>query len=90
MSRILTFALFSTLLILTSCGGGWSDEQKAQIKNKCIADGGFDCDCVVESVVKAHANPDGYNKLSDEDKNDLMKDCVVEVEEEAEEEIESF
>ena len=90
MSRILTFALFSTLLILTSCGGGWSDEQKAQIKNKCIADGGFDCDCVVESVVKAHANPDDYNKLSDEDKDALVKDCVVEVEEEAEEELESF
>ena len=90
MSRFLTFALFSTLLILTSCGGGWSDEQKAQIKNKCIADGGFDCDCVVESVVKAHANPDDYNKLSDEDKDALTKDCVVEVEEEAEEELESF
>lgn len=90
MSRILTFALFSTLLILTSCGGGWSDEQKAQIKNKCIADEGFDCDCVVESVVKAHANPDDYNKLSDEDKDALVKDCVVEVEEEAEDELESF
>lgn len=90
MSRILTFALFSTLLILTSCGGGWSDEQKAQIKNKCIADGGFDCDCVVESVVKAHANPDDYNKLTQEDKDALVKDCVVEVEEEAEEELESF
>ena len=90
MSRILTFALFSTLLILTSCGGGWSDEQKAQIKNKCIADGGYDCDCAVESVVKAHANPDDYNNLTDEDKDALMKDCVVEAEEEAEEELESF
>lgn len=90
MSKILTFALFSSLLILSSCGGGWSDEQKNQIKNKCIADGGHDCDCVVETVVKAHANPDDYNKLSQEDKDALIKDCVVEVEETEEEELESF
>ena len=90
MSRFLTFTLFSTLLILTSCGGGWSEEQKDQIKNKCIADGGFDCNCLVETVVKANANPEDYNNLSADDKSALVQDCVVEVEEEQEEELESF
>lgn len=90
MSKLLMFALCSTLLVLTACGGGWSEEQKNQIKNKCIADGGHDCDCLVETVVKAHANPDEYNKLSQEDKDALVKDCVVEVEEVVEEELESF
>lgn len=92
MSKFLTFTLFASLLVLSSCGGGWSDEQKTQIKNQCLGSGSYDCDCYVEAVVKAHPNPDDYNKLSQEEKDALVKDCVVEVEEsaDAEEELESF
>ena len=41
-------------------------------------------------MVKANANPEDYNNLSADDKSALVQDCVVEVEEEQEEELESF
>lgn len=77
------------LLAVTSCGGGWSEDQKTQIKNQCLGNGSFDCECFVESVVKAHPNPDDYNALTQEEKDALVVECEVE-EELTEENLESF
>ena len=91
MSKITFYAaLFSSIAILSSCGGGWSEEQKDQIKNTCIGNGNYDCDCYVEKITSAHPDPDTYNSLSKEDKNSLVEDCLQEVEESEEEEMESF
>lgn len=89
MSKILTFAIPAALLILSSCGG-WSEDQKTAIKNKCIGNGGYDCDCYVETIVKAHPSTDEFNKLSADEKKELLKGCEKEIEEVIEEELESF
>ena len=83
MSRFLTFALFSTLLILTSCGGGWSDEQKAQVMGTYSISN----DCLDE-MIKSYPSPEDYNSLSDAEKAELFKDC--EKNETNEDNIESF
>lgn len=89
MSKYLTYSLLSVLLILTSCAGGWSDDQKKQINNTCLGSGLYDCDCYVEEVVKAYPNPDDFNNLTQEEKDAVVENCAVEIEAE-EEELESF
>ena len=90
MRKFLSFSLLAAILLFSSCGGGWSEDQKAQIKNKCIGNGGYDCDCYLESVVKAYPSPDDFNKLSQEEKDEVVKECAVEEEVIEEEELESF
>ncbi len=89
MSKYLTFSLFSALLLLASCGG-WSEDQKTQIKNKCLGNGGYDCDCYVKTVVEKYPEPEDFNKLSQEEQGTVVEGCAVEVEETPEEDLESF
>lgn len=90
MNRIF-YLILSTLVLttVTSCGG-WSEDQKTQLKNNCIGSGTYDCDCYVKTITEKYENSDDYNKLDQSAKDELLKDCVVEVEAPAEEEIESF
>lgn len=92
MSKSILFSFTLGLIVLNSCGGGWSDEQKDQLKNRCIGSGSYDCDCYVESIVKAHEDADTYNALSKEEKDKLVESCVVEtdVETGADEDLEAF
>ena len=89
MSKYLTLSLFSVLFLLASCGG-WSEDQKTQIKNKCLGSGAYDCDCYVETVVKEYPNPDDFNKLTQEEQESAVEACAVEEEGAEEEEMESF
>lgn len=90
MSKNILFLFAVSILALSSCGGGWSDEQKEQLKNRCIGSGTYDCDCYVESITKAHEDSETYNALSKTEKDKLVESCVVEAETETEEELESF
>lgn len=92
MSKGILFLFISSVLILSACGGGWSDEQKEQLKNRCIGDGSYDCDCYVESITKAHEDPETYNALSKSDKDKLVESCAVEEDaaSDSEEDLESF
>lgn len=93
MKKLFTLLLGGSILFLSSCGGGWSDEQKELIKNECITNGGYDCDCYVEKAVNTFKTPEEYN----DDASDLHKEfeglieaCKVEDEAEEEGEMESF
>lgn len=90
MKRSLFFALLALTTFVTSCGGGWTDEKKELIKNKCIANAKYDCDCYLDKVVKAFENPDDFNALNQEEKDALVVDCAQAEEIINEEELESF
>jgi hypothetical protein len=88
MKRLLYFGLFSSLLFLASCGG-WSDEKQSQIKNTCLGSGNYDCNCYLEKVMKAYPAPDDFNGLSEDQKKEVVKECVQESKTE-DENLESF
>ena len=93
MNKLFTILLGTSVLFLASCGGGWSEDQKTLIKNECITMGGYDCDCYVEKAVEAFETPEEYNKKASEANEKfetaLIK-CEVEIDESADEELESF
>ncbi|HLW30301.1 MAG TPA: hypothetical protein VKX29_05545 [Brumimicrobium sp.] len=93
MNKLFTLLLSSVVLFLTSCGGGWSEDQKTIIKNECITMGGYDCDCYVEKAVTIFQNPEEYNKKASEVQEKFetaIQECVVEVDENADDNLESF
>ncbi|PKR81002.1 hypothetical protein CW751_07495 [Brumimicrobium salinarum] len=93
MNKLFTLLLSSTVLFLASCGGGWSDDQKNMVKNECITEGGYDCDCYVDKAVETFKNPEAYNAMEDAKKeafNTAIEDCEVEEEAVDEENLESF
>lgn len=93
MKKLFTLLLSSSLLLLASCGGGWSDEQKQLIKNECITEGGYDCDCYVEKAVETFKDPKEYNDGSSqlhEKFEQLTEECKVKEDSTEEEEMESF
>ncbi len=93
MKKLFTLLLGGSVLLLTSCGGGWSDEQKELIKNECITDGGYDCDCYVEKAVETFKDPKEYNDVSSklhEKFEQSIEDCKTKEEMTEDEEIESF
>ena len=93
MNKLFTLILGTSLLFLASCGGGWSDDQKTLIKNECITMGGYDCDCYVNKAVEAFKTPDEYNKKASEANEKFetsLKECEVEVNENADDNLESF
>lgn len=84
MKKLFSLILGTALLTLTSCGGGWSDDQKNLVKNECITMGGYDCDCYVEKATETFENPAEFNKKSSELNEKFeasIKDCEVQVEE---------
>lgn len=92
MKKLFTLMLGTALLVLSSCGGGWSEEQKTTIKNECITMDGYDCDCYVEKATEIFENPKEYNDNNSELKEKFetaIEACEVEVEDN-EEELESF
>lgn len=92
MKRLVSLLMLSSVLLMSSCGGGWNDEKKQKIKNDCIADGGYDCDCYVKKTVETFKTPEDYNNRTAEAKEsyeEALKDCEKEVEENNEN-IESF
>lgn len=92
MNKLFSLLLATSFLILTSCGGGWSDEQKNLVKNECITLGGYDCDCYVDKATATFENPAEYNKKASE-LNEKFESSIVECEvkvEENEDELESF
>lgn len=93
MNKLFSLLLGGSMLILASCGGGWSTDQKNSLKNECLTLGGYDCDCYVEKATSAFESPDKYNQKTDESASEFnasIEDCRVKVEEETEEEMESF
>ena len=93
MNKLFSILLGGSLLILTACGGGWSTDQKTAVKNKCITNGGYDCDCYVGKAVNTFKSTKEYNKKESKlnDKFETaIKDCEVQVKEEKEENLESF
>ncbi len=92
MKRLVSFFTIGTVLLMSSCGGGWTDEKKQKVKNDCITAGSYDCDCYVKTTVENFKTPADYNQRSEDgDKKyqEALKSCEKEVEE-TEEEIESF
>jgi len=84
MNKLFSLILGTSFLILTSCGGGWSDDQKNLVKNGCITMGGYDCECYVEKATETFENPIEFNKQSSELKEKFetaIKECEVKVEE---------
>ncbi|HZH85810.1 MAG TPA: hypothetical protein VFD77_00740 [Brumimicrobium sp.] len=93
MNKLITLLLGTVVLFLASCGGGWSDDQKTIIKNECITMGGYDCDCYVDKAVESFENPESYNKKDSEAQKKFetaIIKCEVEVDESAEDNLESF
>jgi hypothetical protein len=93
MNKLFTILLGSVALFLTSCGGGWSEDQKTIIKNECITMGGYDCDCYVEKAEATFENPEEYNKNASETQEKFqteIEECVVEIDETVEDNLESF
>lgn len=93
MNRVLSILLGSAILLLTSCGGGWNEDRKTKIKNDCISEGNYDCDCFVKTTIEVFPNPEDYNNQSEEDKakyEEKLKACEVEVDDSADEDLESF
>lgn len=64
MKKLFSLLLGGSVLFLASCGGGWSDEQKELIRNECITDGGYDCECYVDKAVETFKDPKEYNDVS--------------------------
>jgi hypothetical protein len=84
MNKLFSLLLGTSFLILTSCGGGWSEDQKNTVKNECITMGGYDCDCYVTKATETFKNPAEYNKKASElnEKFDTaIEECEVQVEE---------
>lgn len=62
MKKLFNLLMVSLFLFLTSCGGGWTDEQLNVVKNDCVMQGKYDCDCYVKNAKKIFKNPTEYNK----------------------------
>lgn len=93
MNRIFSILVSSGLFLLTSCGGGWNDARQTRIKNDCLTKGNYDCECYLETTMEIFENPQDYNKQSDEDKAtyaEKLKECEIEVDDSADENLESF
>ena len=92
MKRLVSLMMLGSVLLMSSCGGGWTEEKKQKIENDCVADGGYDCDCYVNKTVETFKNPEDYNNQSAEMKEkyeESLKSCEKEVEE-SDENLESF
>lgn len=92
MNKLFSLLLGTTFLILTSCGGGWSDDQKNTIKNECITMEGYDCDCYVDKAVEIFKSPEEYNADASELKEKFetaIEECEIQ-EEENDDDLESF
>jgi hypothetical protein len=84
MKKLFCLLLGTSFLFLTSCGGGWSEDQKNTVKNECITMGGYDCDCYVNKATETFKNPSEYNEKATElnDKFELaIEECEVKIEE---------
>lgn len=84
MNKLFSLLLGTTFLILTSCGAGWSEDQKNTVKNECITMGGYDCDCYLNKATETFKNPAEYNKKASELNEKFetaIADCEVKVEE---------
>ncbi|MEX2485009.1 MAG: hypothetical protein WED10_10630 [Brumimicrobium sp.] len=93
MNRVFGILLGGAVLFLTSCGGGWNDERQTQIKNDCVSEGNYDCDCYLKTTMEVFPNPEDYNNQSDEDKTkyeEKLQACEVEVDDSDDENLESF
>lgn len=93
MNRVFGILVGSVLILLTSCSGGWNDERQTQIKNDCLTKGNYDCDCYLKTTMEVFEDPNDYNKQSDEDKEtyaEKLKECEVEVDDSADDNLESF
>ena len=87
MKRLVSLLMIGTVLLLSSCGGGWDEERKNKIKNDCIAEGGYDCDCFVEKTLETFKTPEEYNNQSDDAKakyEEALEGCATEEEENTE------
>lgn len=92
MKRLVSLFMLGAVLVMSSCGGGWNEEKKTKIKNDCVAEGGYDCDCYVKKTVETFKTPEDYNNKSDDAKakyEKALKECEKEVEE-SDENLESF
>ncbi|MGM0480041.1 MAG: hypothetical protein ACQERC_12540 [Bacteroidota bacterium] len=92
MKRLVSLFTVGTVMLMSACGGGWTEEKKQKVENDCITTGTYDCDCYVETTVETFKTPGEYNQRSDEAKKkyrEALKSCEKDVEK-SDEEIESF
>ncbi|RFC53931.1 hypothetical protein [Brumimicrobium aurantiacum] len=92
MNKLFNLILGSSILLFSSCGGGWSEDQKTTVKNECITMGTYDCDCYLDKATSTFKNPDEYNQEDSELHKKFetaITECEVEVESN-EETMESF
>jgi hypothetical protein len=60
MKSLFILFLISTTIILTSCGG-WNDDRKKTILDKCDAEL-YDCNCFLQKTMETFPEPDQYNE----------------------------
>lgn len=93
MKKLFNLLFMGLVLGLSSCGGGWTNEQITTLKNDCVMEGEYDCDCYVNKAKEMFKNPDQYN----DDDSELyekfekaVEDCKLKDTQADDEAIESF
>jgi hypothetical protein len=85
------FALAVAAISFTSCGGGWTEESKADMKSTCTSlqeivypnDAKAICDCYVDKLAAQFPNAD----FSQEQAGVVLEECSADAKKKAEEEM---
>lgn len=80
MKKLFSLMVGGLIFLASSCGGGWTDEQLNVVKNDCVMEGKYDCDCYVKKAKEMFKNPEEYNKPDSQTYQEFEKaiaNCVV-------------
>jgi gamma-glutamyl:cysteine ligase YbdK (ATP-grasp superfamily) len=100
--KIALFFGAAAMVALTSCGGGWTEENKTEMKSTCTSlqeivypdDAKAICDCYVDKLVaqypKADMTPEQSGAILDECSADAKKKAEAEAERKMQEMLDSM
>lgn len=71
MRVIFFIACCASVFLLTACGG-WTDERKKTITDKCDAEL-YDCNCFLQKTMEAFPEPDQYNQTLENESANQQK-----------------
>jgi hypothetical protein len=84
MKKLLLFLIVPGLIILSSCKARWSEEDKADLKKRCIEQDairfGFSepekhCDCIIKKIISKYPNPNSFENMELGEYGQMVAEC---------------
>jgi len=84
MKKLLLFLIVPGLIILSSCKARWSEEDKADLKKRCIEQDairfGFSepekhCDCIIKKIISKYPNPNSFENMELGEYGQIVAEC---------------